>query len=58
MRDLAQRMRPGARMVVRYYLRVAERVDRTGLRDITGDYASVIAQEKVGVYRFEVVERT
>ena len=58
MHELAKVMSPGARMVARYYLRVPERVDREGLRDVTDRYADVIAREKVGVYRIEVVERS
>lgn len=47
---------PGGRVVARYYMRVPERVDRTGYDDITSEFAGLIAREKVGVYRIEVLQ--
>lgn len=47
---------PRGRVVARYYMRVPERVDRTGYDDITSEFAGPIARERVGVYRIEVLQ--
>jgi S-adenosylmethionine-diacylglycerol 3-amino-3-carboxypropyl transferase len=55
LQDLRPALSPGARVVLRYYLRRPERTVRAGYRDITASFEETIANEKVGVYDIEVL---
>ena len=49
-------LNPGALCVVRCYLRIPEGTDLTGFRDVTADYAALIAAEKTQVYRIFIYQ--
>lgn len=55
--DIRDRLRPGAKVIIRNYLHVPEGTDYSGYRDITGDYEKEALAEKVGVYRMNLRER-
>jgi S-adenosylmethionine-diacylglycerol 3-amino-3-carboxypropyl transferase len=55
MRDLSACLNPGAVVVIRCYLRTPEGTDFAGYEDVTAQYASLIAQEKMQVYDITVM---
>lgn len=55
LQQLRRKLAPGALVVLRTYLREPERADASGFDDVTGEYARVIAGEKVGVYQVRVL---
>lgn len=61
-RDYLQRLReklaPGGRVVLRYYIHVPEGTRREGFEDLRDDYRDLIEAEKVGVYSFDILRRS
>jgi S-adenosylmethionine-diacylglycerol 3-amino-3-carboxypropyl transferase len=45
-------------VVLRYYMHVPEGTRKQGFEDISEDYRELIAREKVGVYKFDLLRRT
>lgn len=57
LQDLSPHLEPGGDLVVRFYLRIPEATDRAGYEDLTSRFDGIIAREKVGVYRIEVLRK-
>lgn len=51
-------LKPGARVVLRYYLHRPEGLDRKGYFDRTSAYAKLVATEKIQMYDVEVLEKS
>ena len=56
LQEMAPALKKGGVVCMRHYLRKPDCI-KDGFRDITDDFVDITAHEKVGVYRFEILEK-
>ncbi len=56
LQDIRSSIKKGGIVVLRYYLRVCE-ADESGYEDVTQEYAQLIRQEKVQMYKVKVLKK-
>lgn len=56
LQEMAPALKSGGVVCMRHYLRKPD-CDKAGFKDITSDFEEITQKEKVGVYRFEILQK-